>query len=388
MTQTHLQENPASKLSVPTSAITFPTPSIASTKNNITNTAMLNSNNNLPQGNVPMPASQMHQNLFNAFKQAQTSHTLNDKKVETNTSNRSSPKENSSGSLDANGSNLKQKKDVVDAKEKNNAVTFSEDTASGNAQQNWMNETTAIIPTLDPTNYSGRFSPTYTSKSFDDLHQFIGHHLPHSPGKNGTAGKGIDGPATAAANKLSLIKQEETTYPTFMNASDEYAFHAQISALEASKHSAYSNVPLPPATKDQTNVLKDSGAQSIPVLDEKGQSYMNNSNVASFNNENLERHSKENSFEKYTVPTVFEKQVSNIVSGSERSSDFGTDGSISLAGTSSSRTGSDNDSASDEGRRFVRPIHSGKRKSNEIDPQQYSNTCTNSNKILKIEDSN
>ena len=347
---------------------------------------MLNPNNTLPQVNVPMAASQMHQNLFNAFKQAQTSHTLNDKKVETNTSNSSPLKENSTGTLDTNGVNLKPKKNVVEAKEKNNAVTFSEDTASGNAQQNWMNETTAIIPTLDPTNYSGRFSPTYTSKSFDDLHQFIGHHLPHSPGKNGTAGKGIDGPATAAANKLSLIKQEETTYPTFMNASDEYAFHAQISALEASKHSAYSNVPLPP-TKDQISVLKDPVVQSIPVLDEKRQSYMNNSNVASFNNENLERHSKENSFEKYTVPTVFEKQVANIVSGSERSSDFGTDGSISLAGTSSSRTGSDNDSASDEGRRFVRPIHSGKRKSNEIDQQQYSKTCTDSNKILKIEDS-
>ena len=51
----------------------------------------------------------------------------------------------------------------------NNQISTSQE------QQNWLSEAMQIIPTLDPSRCMGQFSPMYTSKSFDELHHFIGN---------------------------------------------------------------------------------------------------------------------------------------------------------------------------------------------------------------------
>ena len=422
------KESTVSKLPIPTSTIrTYPAPRSINNTNGITTNnsgsrTMQASNNLLPQAQSNMPGSQMHQNLFNAFKQAQTSHAFNEH------DKFDAPKKKShvaSADSTAVGVHGIENHGKAERNEKPQTVTSkstSEDLTSGNAQQNWINETMAIIPTLDPTNYAGRYSPTYTSKSFDDLHKFLGQGVPRIPrndqsSSKGNVGEGVAGPATEAANRLipklfikvetdGIAQQitttnESTQYPVLINAADEYAFHAQLFAMEASKHSAYNSAPLSPP-KSQPVAIKRIDTPIIQAREVKKQSYVGNSNVASFNNENLERHSKAvynlgiqgvppmplgrsgtNSFTKYTSPNFSLKQGGPIVSGSEFSSemgDIGTDGSTSVGGTSSF-----NDSASDEGRRPIRSTHKEKRKSNDIEAGHCTEMSARSTKIAKHE---
>ena len=323
---------------------------------------------------VQIPQSQIQQNLFNAFRQAQIVYASNaaenacDKgnlssaSVPTDETCRNGKKEdtNEKSSTNVDGRDIKLQSAVP--KKVSERV---EETTSENAKQDWINETMALIPTLDPTNFGGRYSPTYTSKSFDDLHQFIGHHVPKSPNKTNPTNDqegGFFGPASTAANQLTLDEQHQPQIPAprqqpiFMSPSDEYAYHAQQSAMEASKHSAYNSSPFPQPRPPRVAIKRN----DTPTI----------SMMAKFNNANLALHSKSVDNlggQRVNSQTVYNKQGGTLVSGSERSSemgDLGTDSSGSVIGTSSrTSSGSDNDnsssdSASDEGR----PSHNGKRK--------------------------
>ena len=337
---------------------------------------------------VQIPQSQIQQNLFNAFRQAQILYASNAAKNSCDKGNLSSAsvptdqacpnvkKEdtNERSSTNVDGRNIKLQSAI--AKKVSGRV---EEITSENAKQDWINETMAIIPTLDPTNFGGRYSPTYTSKSFDDLHQFIGHHVPKSPNKTNPTNNQADGffgPATTAANQLTLDEQHQPQIPAprqqpiFMSPADEYAYHAQQSAMEASKHSAYNSSPFPQPRPPRV-AIKRIDTPTISMMEPKTQvgSYSDHS-IAKFNNANLALHSKSvNNLggQRVNSQTVYNKQGGTLVSGSERSSDMGdlgTDSSGSVIGTSSrTSSGSDNDnsssdSASDEGR----PSHNGKRK--------------------------
>ncbi len=148
----------------------------------------------------------------------------------------------------ANGLGIHTSSNFNQSKEDDNDTSIS----TSQAQQNWLSETMHIIPTLDPSSYMGQFSPTYTSKSFDDLHQFIGKDCPPSTSAtNPPTGTEIEGPATDAANKLeqSAIDMSSSTeigkYSNgYISAADSYALFAQQSAMAVSKHSAYAT-PLP-----------------------------------------------------------------------------------------------------------------------------------------------
>jgi hypothetical protein len=133
------------------------------------------------------------------------------------------------------------------SREQNNTISTSQ------AQQNWLSETMHIIPTLDPSSYMGQFSPTYTSQSFDDLHQFIGKDCPPSTKTSITLPDNateIKGPATEAANNLQQqnlslsngVVSEADKFNSHISAADTYALFAQQSAMAVSKHSAYAPV--------------------------------------------------------------------------------------------------------------------------------------------------
>ena len=193
--------------------------------------------------------SQIHENLFSAFKKAQTSYPG----TNTNTLQ-----------------NLEPNKNAYEQHQSNSSINLSPTGGlnSGQAQQDWINETMAMIPTLDSLNYNtGRSTPTYTSKSFDDLHQLIGKDLPNTRPANSEIKEkqtiGMAGPATDATNKMAMTGQMHSSTVThhnirldqinspvmngnevvFAHASDEYAFFAKQSIIDASKHSAYSSFP-------------------------------------------------------------------------------------------------------------------------------------------------
>jgi len=153
---------------------------------------------------------------------------------------------------------------ISESKEEDNEANIS----TSQAQQNWLSETMHIIPTLDPSSYMGQFSPTYTSQSFDDLHQFIGKDCPPSTSTTNQqiTTTGIEGPATDAANKLEQSANVECDMSStaeigkysnsYVSVADSYALFAQQSAMAVSKHSAYAN-PLP-----SSNVTPSTGISS------------------------------------------------------------------------------------------------------------------------------
>lgn len=136
------------------------------------------------------------------------------------------------------------------SQQQNSAISTSQ------AQQNWLSETMHIIPTLDPSSYMGQFSPTYTSQSFDDLHQFIGKDCPPSDSTTTE----MKGPATEAANKLHQLTQGLVTGN--ISAADSYALFAQQSAMAVSKHSAYA---IPNHHPNHNHQQVNRNVSSIPV---------------------------------------------------------------------------------------------------------------------------
>ncbi len=131
-------------------------------------------------------------------------------------------------------------KDNYDDSETDNAANRI---SVSQAQQNWLAETMSIIPTLDPSQYINDhgFSPTYTSKSFDDLHQFIGQDFSHVENTNKSSKNSsnnlfteeIKGPATDAANSMQSQVMKINSF------ADAYSLFAQQSATAVSTHSAY-----------------------------------------------------------------------------------------------------------------------------------------------------
>ncbi len=230
----------------------------------------------LPQPSpMPVTNSNILENLSNALKQAQSLYASKE-----------------TASKEQNSANIAQASCREQSINNDNPSSSSrpECLPTGQAQQNWLNETMPIILSLDPTSSSndptpppidptlndGRYSPTYTSKSFDDLHQLIGKHCPPNESDDeDKPSQGIEsmGPATYAAirmqdeeTKLSKQGSMQKTFlcgttvnkiesnnkelglqankdpsdsRTFVHPSDEYSFFAHLSAIEASKHSAY-----------------------------------------------------------------------------------------------------------------------------------------------------
>ena len=227
----------------------------------------------LPNGNATVPHNlhtpatnaQMQQTLFNAFKEAQN----------LSLASSSTHQSTSSGNLGNNGvkggnacvekstsdapiaeglpelySNFQNASNSLPVISLNNCNTINKAQKSqppmidtSQTQQNWLSETMHIIPTLDPSSYIGQYSPTYTSQSFDDLHQFIGKEFPSS--SNATKAittpnhTEINGPATDAANKM---EQQGGQHSSIISTeADVYSILAQKSVAAMSKHSAYNS---------------------------------------------------------------------------------------------------------------------------------------------------
>lgn len=317
------------------------------------------------------------QNLFNAFQQAKISYGQTEKKSNTNAnaSNASVPENssfNTSITYPVRAHNISNEEKPMSPSDQTNLTTPDKLTI-GQAQQNWLNETMPMIATLDPTLIDGRCTPTKTSESFDNLHQFLGKDCPSS-NEDGEQDLSEDcgqgGPATDAANKMNAEENQGTSLSLlpisldmpgsklkdmgiagdasdsriFVHAADEYSFFAQQSAIEASKHSAYFRDDMPPP--------KPSPVLSVP---RKKQTSCQQTPSATFNIMNLKRHGKESQAETNTSDSMHSSSSMPLVSGSDRSSS-GTEysaivsnmGGSSTAGSGSSNDGSD--MASDEGR--------------------------------------
>jgi len=352
---------------------------------------------------VPVLSSQMHQNLFNAFRQATASYTSPVKGTQQDSS--------SNGVSFQGQSHPNTGTPPSQSHSQSGGIHSSQDLTSGQAQQDWINETMAIIPTLDPTNYSGRFSPTYTSKSFDDLHQFIGNDVPDAT----TTDEGVIGPASMAANRLKLEYHGQRLFKPHVHAqrshfslheggemigfagkdgaavsikaADEYAYYAQQSAMEASKHSAYFRPDASPLCQPQPlQAIEKHCDTPIVAKQANPNSHAHaHPNPASFNNANIQLHSHSNkdipvttiqgasvdrdpsSLGPAAAPTTTqfnahthapatrhrrerERERAPVVSGSERSSsDTGNDRGSSSSGSGSSSDNDNSDSASDGG---------------------------------------
>ena len=313
--------------------------------------------------------SSIQKTLFDAFQEAQKSHYL------------------------------AKQDEKIEADSKNN-VKFVQRSQSpptkGEEQTKWLSETMSLVQSLVPA-CDSRYNeeetpptPTYTSKSFDDLHRLLGENIPEltfnddeskvgvrmrMPGQS----KKIEGQATKAANRLvfksrkpSNAKEtdENTTTVTyhqrinlnnkedltsvktsennkdkrvFLSPSDEYAFLAQQSVLEASKHSAYCEEPLkrsatPIVVKNKRKKESTNDTQPLLLLGKIGAALLSKKNVV--------LHSKS-----HEGMTNGGNQVQNptIVSGSEPSS---SEVNSRVDSSTSSGTDDNSDSASSEGKSF------------------------------------
>jgi len=349
----------------------------------------------IPQANGMMPVQQANpamqvnsfgnsqniqqQNLFNAFQQAKISYGQTEKKPNTNitAANASVPDFPSfSTSINYPARSHEISNEERSIPPLNQTTSTSPDKLTiGQAQQNWLNETMPMIATLDPTLIDGRCTPTKTSESFDNLHQFLGKDCPSSNEdyeQDLLEEIGQGGPATDAANKMNAeanqnaslsrlsvsldmpgsklnhmgIAGDTSDSRIFVHAADEYSFFAQQSAIEASKHSAYFRDDMPPP--------KPTPVFPVP---RKRQISCQQTPSATFNIMNLKRHGKESQAETNTSDSMHSRSSMPLVSESDRSSsEIGTEysaivstmGSSSTAGSGSSNDGSD--MASDEGR--------------------------------------
>jgi len=330
------------------------------------------------------PSFTIHENLFNAFQEAQKA---NDKSIiSTSTEDTNHPKY--SESCANSNVNEESKSDA------SNDVMLTDDLSSGQAQQNWINETMAIIPTLDISNYNtGTSTPTYTSRSFDDLHQFIGNDLPlNQSGGSRSREKephiSISGRATDAADKMTMENTIHSTtvshhqniqvgpdvgiHEVFASASDEYAYYAALSIMEASQHSAY-RTPYPNSIHSQQKEKKQKGCDT-PIVshpNNMGNTHIVPSRSLTFSKVNVKLHSKSQENKKVDVrmqgnsslPHKLDPQSSHQTSKFistpviHRHTPVVSAGSSSMEGSSFGSSGSDDNSdsayislTSDEGR--------------------------------------
>ena len=353
----------------------------------------------------------MKESLLNAYREATSSSSLpsNESISNSNHPNLIVPQDK----LEPNPDNETKSEANRSSEEFTNSGESGTDSHSlsiGQAQQNWLSETMQIIPTLDPSNYMAQYSPTYTSKSFDDLHQFIGNDYPLSVVATMKAPKEstddeIRGPATDVANLMNIPNNNIKN----SSVADAYALFAQQSATAMSKHSAYAH---PCDNNSNSDEERNSSTLIIgnPII--RGNS--SNSSVM-FNATNLQLHSaavaEKERADKAAKDSLESKRVSsstgilvpvskdtpsskfdtssilthsNIVSGSDRSSsDTGNENS-SAGGSGEGLSGSDNasdnsDSASDEGQRSSSGSGSSKRRNNENKEKE------NSSKRQKLE---
>jgi hypothetical protein len=330
-------------------------------------------------------ASKMHMDLYNALKQAQSSYFAS-----TMPPDAESKMDDQTTALQSANANLSISKPVESNQD------LIKNLNSGQAQENWINETMALIPSLDPTKHdTGRSTPTYTSKSFDDLHQFIGKGLPVCESENDknsrskfTPEKLMIGPASKAANNL-MRDLSQTTFnhhpmsnfaegpnltsagaggyvPTnFISDADEYAYLAKESAIEASKHSAYH---LPPMTNFPVTSLSSTNQEATQNIIQNStlNSDLHQKEPMTFRNINKNHHIGKPRPKKERMMTETHRvsplsgessflMNSHMVSGSERSSsDFGTEHSssssrINVSGAVTSSDDTCSDSTSDEG---------------------------------------
>lgn len=313
--------------------------------------------------------SDIQKTLFDAFQEAQNSHYL---------------------------ANPDEKTKPPDA-QKNVKLAQRSQTppTKGEHQTKWLSETMSLVESLVPafeTRYNEEETPptpTYTSKSFDDLHKLLGENIPELTSnfdeskvvrlRNRGQSKKIDGQATKAANKLAMestkpstaIKSNNTTTvtyhqrinlnekkestsnettenttrnPVFLSPCDEYAFLAQQSAIEASKHSAYCEQPLKrsatPIVIDNKKKKTANGTQPLLLLGEIG--------AALLSKKNIKLHSKS-----HNGITNGSSQIQNanatVVSASEPSS---SEVNSRVDSSTSSGTDDHSDSASSEGKSF------------------------------------
>lgn len=312
--------------------------------------------------------SDIQKTLFDAFQEAQKSHYLANPVGETKTDSNKNVK-------------LEQRSHTPPTK--------------GEQQTKWLSETMSLVQSLVPacdSRYNDEETPptpTYTSKSFDDLHRLLGENIPELTSNDDESrvgvrmrirgqSKKIDGQATKAADKLVLEsakpsnaketgkKTTTVTYhqrinlnekkesaseekapnnknqPVFLSPSDEYAFLAQQSAIEASKHSAYCDEPLKrsatPIVIDNKKKKTAHDTQPLLLLGEIG--------AALLSKKNIKLHSK--SHEELTNDSS-QIQNATVVSASEPSS---SEVNSRVDSSTSSGTDDHSDSASSEGKSF------------------------------------
>jgi len=391
--------------------------------------------------NNAITASQMQQQLLNTFKEAQN--FIPQIKMETSNIENTQGIQQCTATMDINSnvtrphqvrqdtiqtSTHSNNEDLPDLLSGFDCVTASYKLSTSNQNpastdkttqfHQWQPQSVHTTFSNDATSSSAQFSPTVTSKSFDDLHQFLGkdyppstQHLlvqPHTKYSIRLEGSATNAMKSNHPGAGMLQKNHEngevSTVDSTSSTSDAftYAMFAQESALAVSQHSAYwhpdgkkvspvANVeptltknkhdPLTISTFNQIQssqreqeaytghnqaVNSDRSAQ-IPseIREESGKatSYYNynNTNKTAFNAENLKAHSKASQEKPDKISNTnttsnaqnganFANVLghhSNIVSGSERSSDVGTSSTACSTNGSSSGSGSGSDNASD-----------------------------------------
>jgi hypothetical protein len=353
--------------------------------------------------------SKTHIDLFKALQQAQTSYFV---------SNMNSKPSSVSAESQIHAQTTTNESDhssTLNSAESYQDLIKSLNSVQGQAQETWINETMALIPSLDPSKYdTGRSTPTYTSKSFDDLHQFIGKGLPsHESENERSKSKSLQdkfiGPASNAANNLMRDLSQTTVFhhpisrfadavvkgnnldsssfaTNFISDADEYSYLAMQSAVEASKHSAYH---LPPTssttTTNITNTLSQNQRDPQSIIHGSTlKEYLQQKEPMTFRNTNLNllektRQQRARMPETHRVSPLSETPWASkltsessflinspMVSGSERSmSEFGTDQNsascMNTSGLTSSDDNSDSTSNDDEGKKAKELVCSGKR---------------------------
>jgi hypothetical protein len=107
---------------------------------------------------------------------------------------------------------------------------------------------TTKSPTASPTLDSQLYSPPFTSRSFDDLHCFLGQMVDSDGNATGTATNAADQAGAPSTNQGSSTSAPPDHPPltdsSALFSAESYTIFAQESAIEASQYAACQSSPL------------------------------------------------------------------------------------------------------------------------------------------------
>jgi hypothetical protein len=188
-------------------------------------------------------------------------------------------------------------------------------------------------------------SPPLTSKSFDELHRLLGSDLPLNLSPFDLS-KNLKGDTGLNPDESNAARDSETNAAFGVQVSaDLYATFAQQSAHAVSQHSAYCRIDSPCEIEG-----KHVWAEQSPALAELSSSLATaaDKNAQAISRANILTRAQQEISIPPKPPQTFSVR-SNIVSGSEWSTEDGSSSMLGSIRSSSENTSSDSDSISDQG---------------------------------------